>query len=153
MIKKPKENDHCVTPDWLYMALDTEFRFDLDPCPLHGEEKQDGLALNWDGHRFFCNPPYSNIRPWVEKALRSKALTVLLLPARFDALWGQYLIDCNVEIRILRHAFTFACEGKKGTRKAKPPQGSMLAILRFDKSLPKHFPNSMVAVVRRFALK
>lgn len=33
-----KPNDHCATPDWLYKALDAEFRFDLDVCPLHGED-------------------------------------------------------------------------------------------------------------------
>ena len=39
----------------------------FDPCP-HPHPPWDGLELSW-GDRAFCNPPWCNIRPWVEKAL------------------------------------------------------------------------------------
>jgi len=79
-LARTKVNDHWRTPEWLYKALDLEFRFDLDPCPLDPHPKIDGLLLDWTGKRVFCNPPYSNILPWIQKALCSNALTVLLLP-------------------------------------------------------------------------
>jgi hypothetical protein len=125
-----KTSDHCATPDWLYKALDAEFHFDLDPCPLFGHEAQDGLAVNWDGKRVFCNPPYSKIKPWVEKALRSRALTVFLLPQRFDAAWGHLLWDSGAEIRIYRRGIKFEL---KAGRQASPFAGSMVVIVRrFD---------------------
>lgn len=44
--------------DWgtcrtIYEALNTEFRFTLDPCPVGGV---DGLSMSWKQHRVFCNP-------------------------------------------------------------------------------------------------
>jgi hypothetical protein len=131
-VKPLKENDHCVTPPWLYKALDAEFAFDLDPCPLHGHKKQDGLKLSWDGRRVFCNPPYSDIRPWVEKALQSEALTVFLVPRRFDARWMFMLMDSGCEMRIFRRDFRFV---RDGGADAHPRGGTMIAVvrrLRFD---------------------
>ncbi len=125
--KPPKATDHYATPDWLYKALDAEFRFDLDPCPLHGEEKQDGLSLDWDGHRVFCNPPYSCCRPWVEKALTSNALTVLLVPNIFDAWWGRPLLDSGAEIRPFRKRISFVADGRRAGR---PLNGSQIAVVR-----------------------
>ena len=52
-------SDRHATPRALYDALNAEFGFTFDPCPLDG--KEDGLAplfVNWGGHRVFCNPPY-----------------------------------------------------------------------------------------------
>lgn len=55
--------DDWETPEDLYRALDAEFAFTLDPVPLHGT---DGLTCPWKGHRVYCNPPYSNIYPFLE---------------------------------------------------------------------------------------
>lgn len=44
---KTTSRDHQATPKNLYDALDQEFHFDFDPCPLHGEEKFDGLQVDW----------------------------------------------------------------------------------------------------------
>ena len=43
-------NDHQSTPRDLYDALDAEFHFDFDPCPLHGEENFNGLTVEW----YYC---------------------------------------------------------------------------------------------------
>jgi hypothetical protein len=62
-------SDSWQTPNWLYQALHSEFRFDLDPCPFNPawnpNKDVDGLQLDWNGHRVYCNPPFSNIGPWV----------------------------------------------------------------------------------------
>ena len=39
--------------------------FDLAPYP---KPDWDGLEVSWGVHAF-CNPPWGNIRPWVEQAL------------------------------------------------------------------------------------
>ena len=89
------------TPEWetpqeLFDSLDAEFHFDLDPCcthenakcELHYTKAEDGLKQDWTGHRVYCNPPYGRqIKKWVEKAAKSKCLTVMLIPARTDTKW------------------------------------------------------------------
>jgi hypothetical protein len=120
------------TPDYLYKALEMEFGFDLDPCPLNLDfdptVDQDGLKLNWNGHRVFCNPPWNTVMPWVEKAFASKALTVFLLPARTDTAWFHMLNDSGAEIRLFRKRVHFLRDGIDG--KKSPTDGTMLAVVR-----------------------
>jgi len=71
----------------VYAALDAEFHFDDDPCPLHGE---GGLDREW-GQSVFVNPPYGReIVPWLKKAyeesLKGKTV-VCLIPSRTDTRW------------------------------------------------------------------
>lgn len=73
--------------------LDAEFRFTLDPCPLDNSGLagaslwgKDGTLLSWKGERVFCNPPYSNIEPWIARG-REAELAVFLLPVRSDVPW------------------------------------------------------------------
>jgi len=97
------------TPSDLYAALDAEFSFTLDPCPMDDAERimdQDGLARSWAGERVFCNPPYDNIYPWLDKACEAD-LAVYLLPARTDTRWfHDYALKAN-EIRFLRGRLKF----------------------------------------------
>lgn len=54
----------------------------------------DGLRQDWTGERVWCNPPFSALRPWVEKAWASDAAVVMLLPAnRTEQPWWQDLIE------------------------------------------------------------
>lgn len=68
--------------------------------PYYFTLAQDGLAQPWNGHRVWCNPPYSNIRPWVEKAwyemddIGGCDKVVMLLPAnRTEQSWWQELVE------------------------------------------------------------
>ena len=124
--------DSWRTPAWLYEALNREFGFDLDPCPYQPNwaagTHQDGLELDWDGKRVFCNPPYSNIKPWVEKAFASAAFTVLLLPAWTDRDWFQILHERHAEIRYFRHRVNFI--PPNGVKSSTNNCGSIVAIIR-----------------------
>jgi hypothetical protein len=51
-----------------------------------------GLTKPWD-NTWWCNPPWSDIRPWVEKALNTTAPGLMLLPAWTDRAWWQELIE------------------------------------------------------------
>jgi hypothetical protein len=54
----------------------------------------DGLAFDWDNERVWCNGPFSNIRPWIEKAWASRAVVDMLWPAnRTEQPWWQDLIE------------------------------------------------------------
>jgi phage N-6-adenine-methyltransferase len=65
-------------------------------CARYYDRATDGLAQSWAGERVWCNPPYSAIRPWVEKAWREigTEVVVMLLPAnRTEQGWWQELIE------------------------------------------------------------
>jgi hypothetical protein len=89
----------------VYGALDSEFRFDLDPCPLNGV----GEMVSWVGRRVYCNPPYGrgkNITQFLSKA-READVAVFLLPARTDTKWWHELAMQADEIRFCRGRIKF----------------------------------------------
>jgi len=84
------------TPKYLFDVLNNEFSFTIDAAanddnhllPRYWTKEQDALSQNWSGERIFCNPPYSKLGAWVEKAYRSDhEIAVLLLPVRTDTDW------------------------------------------------------------------
>lgn len=106
-----RASDEWVTPRDLFYALDREFAFDLDAAAT-GETARlpawlgpasplarDALAVRWVdyGRRIFVNPPYSQLRAFVEKAheaMTDGGLVVVLIPARTDTrAWHTYLWD------------------------------------------------------------
>lgn len=119
------KSDHWTTPVATYDALQREFRFTFDPCPLMAQE--DGRKLKWRG-RVFCNPPYSRIVEFLKKGLYHLAvgdceLLVYLIPARTDTAWFHDFC-IKGEIRFLRGRLKF------GGSKNSAPFPSMLAIFR-----------------------
>ena len=114
------------TPGKLYDALNAEFDFNFDPCPLGGTE--DGLAslfCSWVGKRVFCNPPYGpEIRKWLERAGESE-LAVYLLPARTDTKWFHDLVlPKATEIRFIKGRLRF------GDATGNAPFPSMIVIYK-----------------------
>lgn len=83
-------NDDYRTPSWIVSSLFSDW---FDPCPFGSSF--DGLAIPWK-NRTFCNPPYSQIPLWVNKAIseyrRGVRPIALLLPKykeKFE--WWYYL--------------------------------------------------------------
>lgn len=95
--------DDRATPDDFFGALHSRYGFTVDVAaaahnaklPRFYNRVQDGLAQSWAGERVWCNPPYSEIRPWVEKAWSEDAeLVVMLLPStRTEQAWWQDLVE------------------------------------------------------------
>ncbi len=91
------------TPEWLFRALNEEFKFDIDVCasaentqlPVFYDKKTNGLKQQWTGS-CWMNPPYGRtIGKWVQKAYvsarRNNAVVVCLIPARTDTkYWHRY---------------------------------------------------------------
>lgn len=105
------ERDNLGTDPALFAKLDARFHFTLDVAASHENAKCeryltkddapfDGLGATWTGQRVWCNPPYSDIRPWIEKAWAeadTAELIVMLLPAnRTEQAWWQ---DCVEPLR------------------------------------------------------
>ena len=129
------KSDEWETPIDIFNKLDAEFHFDLDPCSTDSNHKCDkyftkeinGLSKNWGGRRVFCNPPYSNISKWVEKAYRESqqdhTLIVLLIPARTDTRYFHDYIYQRSEIRFIKGRLKFSGKGSA-------PFPSMIVVFR-----------------------
>jgi phage N-6-adenine-methyltransferase len=99
---KAQVDDRGTDPE-TFARWDTRFHFTLDvaaaphntKCDRFYTVDDDGLAQSWAGERVWCNPPYSDIRPWVDKAWHEVTqLTVMLLPAnRTEQKWWQELVE------------------------------------------------------------
>ena len=126
---RSKETDDWATPRYLYEQLNTEFHFDMDPCPLKSEF--DGLAIDWNGS-IFVNPPYSKVESFLVKAheeLRGgRAHTIVFLVfANTDTKWFHKYIYNKAELRFIEGRVKFFSPGKKQNGAMRP---SMLAIFR-----------------------
>jgi site-specific DNA-methyltransferase (adenine-specific) len=111
--------DDWATPPEFIATLEAEFgTFDLDPCATDETAKarnyftreEDGLQQDWSG-LVFVNPPYSNVVPWVEKAIAEcraeRACSLLLLPNNTDTAWFHDLVLRWCSVRFLRGRIAF----------------------------------------------
>lgn len=141
---RPEVDCRATTPE-VFAPLNERFRFTLDAAALPVNAKldryftpeQNGLEQSWAGERVWCNPPYSSIEPWVEKAWRSGAeLVVMLLPAnRTEQGWWQRLIEPRrdreggVRVEFLPGRMRFIAHGNDRVfPNERPPFGVCLLI-------------------------
>lgn len=113
-----------TTPKELYQALDKEFKFDFDPCPVN--PSFDGLVTDW-GKSNFVNPPYNRNKLWIKKGFeewKKGKQVVFLIPARTDTSYFHDYLYHNAELRFIRGRLKF------GEGKGSAPFPSMIAILR-----------------------
>ena len=126
------QHDNWATPPDVYKALDDEFHFDYDPCPLNGT---DGLVSDW-GKSNYINPPYSRKlkEAFVQRAVqeaRRGALCVMLLPVSTSTVLFHDWIKPNAkEIRFVRGRINFLPNGEKSDRYKAGQMDSMIIIFR-----------------------
>jgi hypothetical protein len=116
-------NDNWSTPVDIYDALNKEFNFNDDPCPIGG---WGGLDREW-GSSTYVNPPYSQIKDWCKKAyeeyLKGKTI-VMLIPSRTDTrYWHDYIMKAK-EIRFIKGRLKF------GGSKNSAPFPSAIVIFK-----------------------
>ena len=126
-------NVEWSTPQDLFDALDSEFRFTLDVCATAENAKcgaffspdQDGLSQVWRGV-CWMNPPYRGIAAWMRKAYESAtagAVVVCLIRARTDTRWWhEYAM--RGEVRFLRGRLSF------GDGQGRAPFPSAIVVFR-----------------------
>lgn len=135
-------NDTWATPKAVYNAMDREFEFCADMAASKENHKHEtywteqdqpnSLEMCWQdalcdmGHInpwVWINPPYSNISPWVDKAIQAQALgvgSVMLVMADPSVKWFSKAAEYATEIRFVtegRLAFLENGKPKSGNNK------------------------------------
>ena len=100
-----KNTDDWAPPKYIYDQAMEKGMF--DPCPLFS--RVDGLKIEW-GEINFVNPPYSNLKAWIEKSIEQSKKgkkVVLLIPARTDTKAFKMLFEYGSEITFITGRLRF----------------------------------------------
>lgn len=146
--RRTSDRDHWETPRAVYDPLYTEFCFQIDPCTSEANNLNAlfwrtaettgvhdgpcGLCTDWYGP-WFMNPPYSNVREWVEHGIEQAPPGVMLLPNATETAWFRRVFDTADEIRFVTKRIQFEVNGKRplNPKTGKPSGntgGSILAV-------------------------
>lgn len=149
-------NKDCwSTPDPIFEALNAEFKFALDVCANHKNskvpsayitEEQNALQLPWSNYLcrsiysnfVWCNPPYSNISPWVEKAtqeLDNGIGTVMLVMSDHSVSWFSDALNNASECRLITNGRLSFINPETNMPQGGNNKGS--AIFVFSPYMPK----------------
>lgn len=139
--------DDRALPASDFAKLHARFNFTLDAAASDENHKlprfctmdRSGLSLPWTGERIYCNPPYSDVRPWIVKAWQETgaSLIVMLLPAnRTEQRWWQDLVEpkrdragSGLRVEFLPGRLRFLKPGQKDIMpNERPPFGCCLCI-------------------------
>lgn len=103
--------------------------------PSYFTEKDNALSLEW-GEKNWCNPPYSDISSWVEKAIEQAwkgKYTVMLVPSNIDTRWFSSAVDCaKCRIAFFTGKRIHFIRADTGEQIKGNPRGSMFLIFEPD---------------------
>lgn len=146
VIEPEVDADDRGTPDdlfrwcmgqWGPFTIDVAASATNAKCRRFFTKADNGLFRSWDHERVWCNPPFSDLGPWTEKAWDSNAdVVVMLLPAnRTEQPWWQRSIEPFRDRRGSRLTTVFVprrrifiTPGVDPSRKSQPPWGIVLAV-------------------------
>lgn len=108
-------SDSYRTDKWILGIFEDWF----DPCPYNpnwSENCVDGLKIDWVD-KTFVNPPYSNPKPWVQKAILTHNLfggrIAMLLKHDSSTEWYRLIHESGAKILLvngrLKHQTTNSC--------------------------------------------
>jgi len=130
-----KPTDVRSTPIGIFSDLNDEFDFNVYVCAIAENAKcdrffspnEDGLKQEWSG-RIWCNPPYSDIYPWLQKGESSIKngecdVAVFLLPSRTGTAWFHDFA-LKHEVRFIRGRLKF------NGLKTSPTFDSLILVMR-----------------------
>lgn len=107
-------------------------------CERFYTREQNGLTQSWAGESVWCNPPYSEIAPWIRKAWDEQphvAQVVMLIPSnRTDQQWWQLMVEpfrdddsSPLRVRFLPGRLRFILPGRTAVDPgSRPPFGCAL---------------------------
>ena len=110
-----------------------------DPCPIDydGDVDESGLHIDWTvasglyNNRIFVNPPYSNVTPWVQRAIQAYnegCQVYMLLKNDTSTKWFSMLHEAGAKFMFMNGRLRFST-GKTA------PFPSMLVVLDRDSHL------------------
>jgi len=120
--------DAWQTPRWLFNYFNMiAGGFDVDAaagpvnalCKEFYSEDMDALSFDWPaGKKYWLNPPYSKIEPWVKHAVvqgeRKGSSVHMLVPDDVSTLWFKMALDNAAEAYILTHDGVEGSAGRSG---------------------------------------
>lgn len=121
--------DEWETPHELFNGLEEWWGiFNLDVCANESNKKcknyytkkDNGLIQPWEGV-VWCNPPYSNQKPWIEKAIQTtkedpSTHVMMLIPSKFESNYFTELILESGYVKsifLIRGRLQYLQDGKK----------------------------------------
>lgn len=140
--------DAYQTPPELFAALNAEFNFKVDVassagnklCEIYIDEALNALQCDWlpdpdngitEWHFCWCNPPYSDIGPWVGKAAEQATKgvgTVMLVMMDQSVGWYKEAIKTCQEVRLIIGGRLSFIDPSTGKPAAGNNKGSMFLI-------------------------
>ena len=152
---KNRPIDDRALPPEDFAKLHQRFGFTIDVAASAQNAKlsryytheQNGLAQSWANERVYCNPPFSEITPWVAKAWLEALcpLIVMLLPGnRTEQGFWQEMIEPKrdragspLSTEFLKGRFGFLKPGQVSIRpNQNPPFGCVLLI--WNRAIPEN---------------
>lgn len=101
---------YWLTPPELWADLDSEFKFDFDPCPYPKPDDFNGLIAEW-GSSNYVNPPFGAIiyedgkkrgaTAWARKAIEENKKGKRVVMVYPIDKWVLMLLDAGAKIRNL----------------------------------------------------
>lgn len=156
------ERDEWRTPDWLFAWASERwgpFDFDLAATADNARasryftREDDALGKDWAAHamRAWCNPPYSDVRPWVEQAIdesqRGLASTWLIPAFRGDVYHAEITQRYASEIVLISPRVAFVTPA--GSPKAGNTGGSMFVHFNGQPAPPDHLARITIESIRK----
>lgn len=151
--KKTGGRDDWESPNDFYQMLNRIYLFTLDPaaskqnakCAKYYTVDDDGLSKDWQGESVYINPPYSQNKKWVSKALfeasKPETTVVVLIPARTDTVfWHDYIMKAT-KVHFVRGRLTFELNGKPILdAKGRPMPAPFPSAVAVFQNSPCHSP-------------
>ena len=116
---KGERKQNHRTPRDFFEKLDLRYGFTLDGAAAKSNTLLPRFSsyhkrLTWRGERVFCNPPWSNIAPFVELAATAE-LAVLLIPSRTNCGWFHRALELGAVPDYWQGKLNFGCKWNSPT--------------------------------------
>lgn len=137
------ERDEAGTPRFIFNWMNERYHFDIGLCGAEWNAKirpffskqEDGLSKNWPdyGRNGWCNPPYSDILPWILKAIKHREIfrTVFLIPAPNGENLYRYVEESATELILIHGRLSFI--RPDGREMNGNPRGSCIIIFDHER--------------------
>ena len=140
-MNKYEDEDFRTPQDFFEGVQNLVGNFDLDvaasaqnaKCKNFFTRQQNGLLRDWFGN-VWCNPPYSKVKPWFEKAIReldeNRCHKVAILVNQVDSStrwFHDYVLERAAAIYFVKGRLDFT--GPYSLTNSISPRASMLIIL------------------------